>query len=188
MWNAEGRLQGQLDPELSEAGRRQVESLAPYVSALAPTHCVSSDLARAHQTAELLGFPAPELDPAWREVDVGEWAGKLAAEVDGEQLTDWRAGIVDPPGGETREAFLARVGRAVDALGPADGRTVLVTTHGGCVRMACGHVTGAEPDGFGPIPNASLTMITVGSRPRLTVLSWVPDPLIRRPATDLAAG
>lgn len=108
--------------------------------------------------------------------------------MDRDLLHDWRRGLADPPGGESREDFLARVGGALDRLGPADGSTTVVCTHGGCVRMACAHVTGADPNAFGPIPNASLSMITVAGRPRLTVLSWIPDPLGRGPATDLASG
>ncbi len=187
VWNAEGRLQGQLDPELSALGRRQVEALAPLVAGLRPQRCVSSDLARARQTAEILGYPEPELDSAWREVDVGDWSGRLAAEIDPQAMARWRTGAVDAPGGESRAAFLARVGAALDALAGSGG-TVLVSTHGGCVRMACGHVTGADPTGFGPIPNASLSMIAYTDRPRLGVLSWVGDPLSRVPATDLASG
>ena len=188
VWNAEGRLQGQLDPELSALGRRQVKALAPLVQGLRPDRCVSSDLLRARQTAEILGFPEPEVDPAWREIDVGEWGGQLATEVDPELMAGWRSGLADPPGGESRAAFLARVGGALDRLGPADGSTVLISTHGGCVRMACAHVTGASPNAFGPIPNASLSLLTVSDRPRLTVLSWIADPLSRAPATDLASG
>ena len=187
VWNAEGRLQGQLDPELSENGRRQVEALAPLVAGLRPQRCVSSDLLRARQTAAILGFAEPELDPAWREIDVGHWSGRLAAEIDPVQMARWRQGVADAPGGESRGAFLARVGAALDGLTGAGG-TVLVSTHGGCVRMACGQVTGADPTGFGPIPNASLSLITVSGRPRLTALSWVADPLSRMPATDLASG
>lgn len=160
----------------------------PVVRALKPDRCVSSDLVRARQTAEILGHPEPELDPDWREIDVGEWGGRLATDVDPELLADWRAGLEEAPGGEPRDRFLQRVGAALDRLGPADGRTVLVSTHGGCVRMACAHVSGGSPNAFGPIPNASLSMITVERRPRVTVLSWVPDPLSRGPATDLASG
>ena len=156
--------------------------------ALRPDRCVSSDLARARETAEILGHLEPELDAAWREIDIGEWGGRLVTDVDAAQLDGWRAGLVDPPGGESRAAFLARVGEAMDRL-HGTGETVLVVTHGGCVRMACAHVAGAEADRFGPIPNASLSLITIDGRPRLTVLSWIPDPLSRSAtATDLASG
>ena len=186
VWNAEGRLQGQQDPALSDLGRRQVAALAPAVASLRPDRVVCSDLVRARETAEILGFPEPELDPAWREIDVGEWGGKLAADVDPQVMADWRLGAANPPGGETRAVFLARIGAAIDALA-GDGGTVLVSTHGGCVRMACGYATGGDPTNFGPIPNASLSMLTVGERRRLMVLSWIADPLDRRAATDLAS-
>jgi probable phosphoglycerate mutase len=157
------------------------------VQALRPDRCISSDLVRARETAEILGYPEPELDPAWREIDIGDWAGRLVTEVDQQQLFAWRSGEIDPPGGESRPAFLARVGAAIDGLAGSGG-TVVVVTHGGCVRMACGHVTASDPDGFGPIPNASLSMFTFSRRARLSVLSWIADPQSGRPATDLASG
>ena len=54
-WNAERRLQGHLDIDLNEEGQRQARALA---AALANEHfdvLVSSDLARASQTAKALG-------------------------------------------------------------------------------------------------------------------------------------
>jgi broad specificity phosphatase PhoE len=85
-WNAEHRLQGQLDPPLSAAGREQARALAPAVARLGVPagRTVSSDLSRARETAALIGAEPARLDPAWREIDVGEWAGRLAADVDAE--------------------------------------------------------------------------------------------------------
>src|SRR3954452_23006856 len=95
-WNAEHRLQGQLDPPLSELGRAQARELRPLVERLEiPTErIISSDLSRARETAELLGLRPGRLDPTWREIDIGEWGGKLAQEIDAQsdELTNWRGG------------------------------------------------------------------------------------------------
>ncbi len=103
---------------------------------------VCSDLGRARRTAELLGLQPAAYDPAWREIDVGEWGGRSAAEVDaeGDTLTNWRGGPRTAPSGETWAAFAARVSGAADALIAAGG-SWLVVTHGGCIRAACAHVT-----------------------------------------------
>src|SRR5918992_1943645 len=144
-WNAEKRLQGQLDPPLSEAGRAQVCALAPLVVRLGvpADRVICSDLARARETAELLGLRPARHDPAWREIDVGSWAGRTAAEVDaeGDGLTHWRGGPRTAPDGETWEAFSSRVVGALEPL-LADGGPRVVVCHGGCIRASCAHVTG----------------------------------------------
>ena len=81
-WNAEERLQGQLDPPLSERGREQSRALAAMLDGLPDDRVVCSDLGRARETAELLGLRPARFDPRWREIDVGSWGGRVAAEVD----------------------------------------------------------------------------------------------------------
>ena len=48
--NADSRMQGQLDTELSALGRRQAEAAAEVIAAMNPRLLVSSDLRRAHDT------------------------------------------------------------------------------------------------------------------------------------------
>jgi len=53
-WNREGRWQGQLDPPLSDSGRREASRVAGRVGGdpeLRPVRIVSSTLARALETA-----------------------------------------------------------------------------------------------------------------------------------------
>jgi broad specificity phosphatase PhoE len=159
-WNAEERLQGQLDPPLSGRGRAQAEALRPLVAGLGvpPERVVCSDLSRATQTAALLGLAPAVLDPRWREIDVGEWGGRTAAEIDalGDELTNWRGGPRTAPDGEPWDLFAARVMDAVDDLA-AQGGPWLVVCHGGPIRVATAHLTGANPLRLGSPPNGSLT-------------------------------
>jgi glucosyl-3-phosphoglycerate phosphatase len=175
-WNAEERLQGQLDPSLSERGRAQSRALAGVVDGLPAERVISSDLARARETAELLGVRPARLDPRWREIDVGSWGGKTAAEVDAEdaELTNWRGGPRRAPDGESWDAFAARVGGAVDELIEAGG-SWLVICHGGCIRVAVAHMTGADALRLGAPPNASATVFELGERPRLLVYGSLPN-------------
>jgi probable phosphoglycerate mutase len=175
-WNAEHRLQGQLDPPLSDRGREQARALAPIVAAPASDRVICSDLARARETAELLGLEPARFDPAWREIDVGEWSGRTAAEIDAQsaELTSWRGGPRTAPGGEPWTAFAARVGAAIDGLLDAGG-SWLVVCHGGCIRVAVAHVTGADALRLGSPPNASATVFELGRRPRLLVYGSLPD-------------
>jgi broad specificity phosphatase PhoE len=178
-WNFEERLQGQLDPPLSERGREQALGLKGLVDAVGvpPERVISSDLGRARETAELLGLEPAVFDPAWREIDVGEWGGRVAAEVDGEsdELTNWRGGPRTAPGGETWDEFAARVSDAVDELVLAGG-SWLVVCHGGCIRVAGAHLTGANPLALGSPPNASATVFEIGGeRSRLLTYGAMAD-------------
>jgi glucosyl-3-phosphoglycerate phosphatase len=175
-WNAEERLQGQLDPPLSEQCREQSRALAGVVDGLPAERVISSDLARARETAELLGLRPARFDARWREIDVGEWGGRTAAEVDAEgtELTNWRGGPRKAPDGESWDAFSARVSGAVDELIGAGGSWVVIC-HGGCIRVAVAHVTGADALRLGSPPNASATVFELGERPRLLVYGSLPD-------------
>jgi glucosyl-3-phosphoglycerate phosphatase len=175
-WNAEERLQGQLDPPLSERGREQALALAAVVDGVPPERVICSDLGRARETAELMGLRPARFDPRWREIDVGSWGGKTAAEIDaqGDELTNWRGGTRRAPDGEPWEAFAQRVSGAVDELIAAGGPW-LVVSHGGCVRVAVSHITGADVLHLGSPPNASATVFELGPRPRLLVYGSLPD-------------
>ena len=162
-WNAEHRLQGQADPPLSDLGREQAAALAPFLDGI-PDRRLSSDLARAVQTAELIGLAGAPTDARWREIDIGDWAGHTLDELDPEHVAAWQRGEAAPPNAETWPQFQARVAAAVDEL---RGEDVLVVTHGGCVRAATAHLTGADPRTLAPPANASLTVIEHGERVRL---------------------
>jgi broad specificity phosphatase PhoE len=175
-WNAEERLQGQLDPPLSPRGREQAAALGRAVdlSGFPSERILCSDLARARETAELLGVRPGRYEPRWREIDIGEWGGRPAAEVDAEVdgLTNWRGGPVTAPDGEPWSAFAERVSGAFDELAAAGG-SWLVISHGGCVRAATAHVTGADHLRLGSPGNASLTTFELGGPERLLFYGWV---------------
>lgn len=127
-WNAEGRLQGHTDRPLSDYGRRQARRLAEELEGEGLEAIYSSDLARAHETAEIvgerLGLPI-SLEPALREKDWGSWEGLDAVERDRVEFV-----------GESTEAHQERMLRAlrrIAELHPGNGR-VLVVTHGGSMR------------------------------------------------------
>jgi probable phosphoglycerate mutase len=175
-WNAQERLQGQLDPPLSEHGREQARALAGVVNGIPPERIVCSDLGRARETAELMGLQPGRFDERWREIDVGEWGGRAAAEIDaqGDELTNWRGGTRKAPDGESWADFAARVAGAADELIAAGG-TWVVVAHGGCVRVVAAHLTGADVLHIGSPPNASTTVFELGEPPRLLVYGSLPD-------------
>jgi glucosyl-3-phosphoglycerate phosphatase len=175
-WNAEERLQGQLDPPLSERGREQARALTGVIDGIPADRIVCSDLGRARETAELMGLQPARFDERWREIDVGEWGGRTAAEIDaqGDELTNWRGGTRKAPDGEAWADFTTRVAAAADELIAAGGPWVVVS-HGGCVRVVTAHLTGADHLHVAAPPNASTTVFELGTPPRLLVYGSLPD-------------
>src|SRR5919198_5308358 len=77
-WNDLGKIQGQLDPPLSERGREQAERLAERLGGRRWSAFYSSDLARCRETAAAiarrLGQEPVGLEEL-REIYLGEWEG-----------------------------------------------------------------------------------------------------------------
>jgi broad specificity phosphatase PhoE len=142
-WNAVRRWQGHGDPPLSEAGLAQAEQAAARLAHEGVERLVASDLVRAATTARIVGARLRlevELEPGWRERDVGRWSGLTRGEIR-ERFPDeyarYRAGDLDvrPGGGESGREFLARIRAAAGAIARAHpGRRVLVVTHRGAIR------------------------------------------------------
>jgi len=135
-WNRERRWQGWADPPLNDTGRAQARELAERLRDTPFDAVYSSDLRRAHETAEIVAEPhgVPVIaDPRLREVDVGSWSGLLHAEIE-ERYPD---GV--RPDGETREEHAARVVAAVEEIARDNlGRRILIVTHGGSIRALHG--------------------------------------------------
>lgn len=141
------RFQGQGDSPLSELGHTQARALAKRLACHAFDLVVSSDLARAVDTARALGVPF-ERDPALREFDVGAWEGLTRAEVStrfAAELARLDAGEeVAFGGGESYPSFCARVDGAVERLRAAlqPGQRALVVCHGGVIGALFAGVLG----------------------------------------------
>jgi broad specificity phosphatase PhoE len=172
-WNSEGRLQGQADPELSEAGREQARAITPVVATLPADGVVASDLARARETAELAGYPDAVVDPAWRERSLGTWETRLETEFGAEEMAAFRRGELVPEGAESWPRFQARVAAAAEALA-ARGGDWLVFTHGGCVRALVAHLTGADWRIVVGPANTSVSVFRLGEAPRMLAFNWTP--------------
>jgi probable phosphoglycerate mutase len=148
VWNAEGRWQGWADPPLSAGGEQQTRLSAARLRDEPPFDLVvSSDLARARRTAQLVAEVLEVTGPHWiepglREYNVGEWSGCTLQQIEsrwpGETARFAGDAQFAPPGGESRTLFDARVaaaGRRVASQATAGelGR-ILVVAHGGVVR------------------------------------------------------
>lgn len=141
VWNAEERWQGQTDVPLSERGRGEVRTVAERLGAERFDRVITSDLARARDTAAGIAPAASiELDPALREMHLGGWCGLLHREVQErfpDELRALQRGEDRRIGGdgETVVELAARVTEAIARIArESAGCRVLVVTHGGVIR------------------------------------------------------
>lgn len=188
-WNAERRLQGHLDIALNAEGERQAAALG---RALAREHIdlvISSDLARARQTAEAIvqargePFERVRRDPKLRERCYGGFEGLLYSEIAARfplEFAAWQARNVDaelPPGENCGETFRQFFDRALTAiLGHAaehPGKTLALVAHGGVLECAYRAALGLPletPRDF-KVHNASVNRF-VAEQGRLRLVSW----------------
>lgn len=159
-WNAQRRFQGQADPPLDEVGRAQAYEVAGLIAAMRPDLLVTSDAARARQTAEIIGDAVKlpvAADPRYRERHLGHWQGLTRDEVAStypDEYADWVAGRdVSRRGGETRLEVSQRAVAAFVEL-PAVPTTVLVT-HSATAMALTNALLGIEQEAhpLGPLAN-----------------------------------
>jgi broad specificity phosphatase PhoE len=171
-WNREGRWQGHTDVALNEDGRLQAHALGRALLARGIVRAHASDLARAHETgqivATLLGLPPVATDPGLRERGFGVFEGLTREESEERYPEAWaryKAGAGDsPPGGEPREQVVARMQDAVHAVAavlraqhPAEG-AALAISHGGAIRLLVKSITGEMPP---PLENGAVFRLDV---------------------------
>ena len=156
-WNADGRWQGQADPPLSDLGEEQARDAAERLRGVEFAGVASSDLQRARRTAEILAEALGldiAVDPALREIDVGDWTGLTRAEIEAQwpgELAAWSEGRSESPlGGETRTHLVQRARAALTRLaaGVEPGDRLLVVTHGALIRHL-DRALGLRPDSLG---------------------------------------
>jgi probable phosphoglycerate mutase len=141
-WNAQGRIQGQFNTELTEEGIAQAAAAAPRLAALRPDVIVSSDLRRTADTAAALAALTGltvRYDPRLRERHFGVWQGLTGAEAAARhprEYARYKAGEpVDGCGVEGGGELAKRASAALqEAAELAPGGTVVVVGHGGCAK------------------------------------------------------
>lgn len=153
-WNRVRRVQGQLDAELDDTGRRQAAEVAPLIAAMGPEALWSSDSVRARDTAAYVAKETgldPTYDARLREYFLAERQGLTHDEyaaVAPQEFAQFRLGDFDVvPGGESHLDVTARM---VAALGDllatlAPGELAVAVSHGAAIRDAVPALLGWEP-------------------------------------------
>jgi len=153
-WNQERRVQGHMDPCLSDRGRAQAALLASRLKGRPFAGLYTSPLRRALETASVLGESVghrPEPVDGLQEIRLGAWEGKTTEEIRaiyGDAYDRWLDAPLDavgPPGGEAVSDFQRRAVATLKGLRKAhrDG-TLLVVTHGGVIKVYLCHILGLD--------------------------------------------
>jgi broad specificity phosphatase PhoE len=113
---------------------------------------ICTPLTRTQHTAAAIfraGYPlqTPRIDPAFVEQNFGDWQGLPISGFDararGERHPFWPIHAAEtPPGGESFDAMIARVGAGLDALVDGSATDTVIVSHGGAIRAACAHALG----------------------------------------------
>jgi broad specificity phosphatase PhoE len=146
-WNMQGLIQGQTDIPLSAEGRAEVRRWALRAD-FAAFEWFASPLARARETAEILGAAGLRTEERLMEANWGEWEGwslaRLRQDI-GEIFAAMEAQGLDltPPGGESPRMVRARLAAWLAEVAPAQ-RPIVAVCHAGVVRAAYSLATGWE--------------------------------------------
>ncbi len=142
-WNIERRWQGVVDVPLNDEGRRQAQLLADHLKAHSIDAIYSSDLARAWDTAVVIGQGVgvpPQADQRLRETNAGVFQGLTGDEVNRRyprELAQFNSNYMDfvIPNGESQRQVQTRAYAAFQEIVARGGKEIALVSHGGTIRM-----------------------------------------------------
>jgi broad specificity phosphatase PhoE len=132
--NAQKIMQGAGEYPLSEKGRNAATQAASRISLLNPAIVVSSDLARATDTARLAAGRVDIIDPRLRERGAGPWEGRPRHELEDAHPGSLEDDSLRPEGFEPAAEVLERMLAACSDL-LDKGVVVVAFTHGAVLRV-----------------------------------------------------
>ncbi|KAK1363832.1 Phosphoglycerate mutase-like protein 4 [Heracleum sosnowskyi] len=182
LWNADGRIQGHLDVDLNEVGRQQAEIVAARLSKEPKISAVySSDLKRAHETAEIIARNCGGLevikDRDLRERHLGALQGVVYHEIvtiNPEAHKAFVSKSLDqeiPGGGESLNQLYLRATSCLQKIGDKHrGQRVVIVTHGGLIRAL--HRRATTHDRVGKVLNTSVNVFHLSDGGKWTIKTW----------------
>ncbi|MFQ5785731.1 MAG: histidine phosphatase family protein [Alphaproteobacteria bacterium] len=153
-WSETGRIQGRTDVPLSPAGRAAAARWRPPPE-IAGARWVTSPLARARETAALMGVADCTIEPRLGEMSWGRWEGRRLAELRaelGREMAENEARGLDfrPDGGESPREVQARLAPWLAEVA-ARRDTVAGVTHKGVIRAVFARAAGWNMTGRPPV-------------------------------------
>ncbi|NEW06060.1 histidine phosphatase family protein [Paenibacillus sp. SYP-B3998] len=157
-WNRLGKLQGQLDTELTQEGREQAKQLGLRLANEQWTGIITSDLRRAEETGQIVsklsGIPFLGTDARLRERKYGQVEGTTVAEREERWGADWK---LQNLGQETDAELFARWSQLEGELVlqyPIE--RLLLISHGGFIVQV---LRGLQMEHVEFLQNTSLTIL-----------------------------
>lgn len=143
--NAQGLLQGRIDPNLDELGEQQAAAAAALIGPV--DRVIASPLVRAQQTAAALGQTV-ETDERFIELNYGDWEGKPVKDVPADTWAVWRENLdFRPPGGETLNELGSRVREGLaDIAVEAVHKNIVIVSHVSPIKASVAWALGSSDD------------------------------------------
>ncbi|MDO6447916.1 histidine phosphatase family protein [Oceanobacillus profundus] len=167
-WNLHKRLQGQQDIPLSEVGVNQARELGLHFQNqhIVFEHVYTSDLLRAHQTAQLItkGMSISKftIEPNLRERFYGELEGEYIDDIV-KLMPDYdkNFGVKMQYGIESLEDMQKRMVSILTSIAKVtEGSPTLIVSHGGSINALLHYITKGEMGtGKGKLANTSFTRL-----------------------------
>lgn len=187
-WNEERRAQGQSDSVLTELGIEQAKALGIRISALPFDALYCSSSKRTRQTVAH-AFPNWEKPVTYldslREIKMGEWEGRLYAELESESPESfqhfWREPHkFDVPGAETFFQLQSRALAAIrDIYIHHAGQLVALISHGALIKTVLAHIEGRHIAELWTPPqmhNCAHSIVCVGADDDYRILQYADQP------------
>lgn len=130
-WSKSGQYTSITDLELTPHGRECAAALKGPLSEVDFDLVLSSPRTRALQTAELAGFPDPDVNEDLVEWFYGDFEGLTSQEID-QRRPGWVLWKDSAPGGEILTEIETRLRRVIDEVRQHDN--VLIFAHGHILR------------------------------------------------------
>ncbi len=194
-WNADSRIQGQRDVGLNATGRWQARRVGEALATEEITAVYSSDLGRAHQTAqhisEATGIPVIP-NEGLRERSFGIFEGKTFDEIHEhypDHAQNWRKRIPDwqpPEGGESLLQLRERVRETMIELARRHpGEQIVVVAHGGVLDTLYRIATGQEVNSprTWELPNGAINRL-LWTPEGFTLVGWSDTQHLDQDAAD----
>ena len=170
-WNRVGKIQGHLDSPLSSEGIAQAKTLAERLQLESFDVLISSDLGRAHNTAQCIAMRTGHgisVDPRLRERHYGIFQGMTRSEAKSvypdvyARYHNESVTYAIPGGESTSECFLRNLECLQELAARYPGKRIVVVTHGGVLDGLYRHVMRLPHVGSRAftIVNASLNWFT----------------------------
>ena len=182
--NVSGRITGQGQAPLNTRGQEQARLAGDALASLGVTHLVSSPVARARQTADIMNERL-QLEIAenadLREVGYGDWEGKHFNNIRNDPL--YKVVTQNPlaavfPNGESLLGVQERAVRVIEGVRRDPNLDVAVlVAHGDTLRTALAHYLGLTFNDYRRInlDNGSISVVDFcGDRSRVKAVNFTP--------------